>query len=141
MELTIVDLIKQICSESDPIHNEKLTSLNRDVYSKQISTYRQNVKKYMKVWIASTTLCVRVLNDAIRVELPYFGVFSKFLNSICFTPSQILGTFQAKIGIAITNYGSTKAKTISSLVGNNLHISASVVDNILNEISKAFVHI
>jgi hypothetical protein len=141
MELTIVDLIKQICSENEPTNDEKYTIFNHDDHSKQISKFRQNVKKYMKIWIASTTVCMRVLSDAIRVELPHFGIFSKLLNSICFTPNQILSQFQTKIGIANSNYGGTKAKTILSLIGNNLHVSTSTVDSILNEISKAFVHL
>ena len=140
MELTIVNLIKQICSENESTNDEKCTLFNREAHSKQISKFRQNVKKYMKIWITSTTVCMRVLSDAIRVELPHFGIFSKLLNTICFTPNQIFSQFQAKIGIANSNYGSTTPKPILSLIANNLHISSITVDSILGEISKAFVH-
>ena len=139
MEYTIVDLIKQICSENEPTYSEN-TSNFHPLQPVHISKYRQNVKKYMKVWITSTAICARILSEAMNVELPHFGVFSKVLNSICFTPASIFSAYKAIEGITIQKASIPKAKPLSSLIASNLHLSSTTVDDILRDIAKLTVY-
>ena len=140
MDTTIVDVIKQISVER---FSKKPTPIKPTERSKSvnISLYRQKVKQYMKVWIASMSLCKNILQQTESVELPYFGIFSKMLQNVYFTPSSKFKFL--KWGEGIIKYNSSQncisKVSIPLVVGGNLQLNSNTVDGILYDISDACV--